>query len=392
MKKSAKNIISNGIILLNKNNTIDVVTEKKFCEVFHKKKIKHILFPVGEDKNEYVKVDVNNIPDTFKRIVVDYKLCLQFFIDPDAQFDTIYENRIEIKDLTSLYKFVHSIYNIQGVNSYINNEVYDEFMEFILDEFIITIEYENGKIVRNDTREVSANEAYPYMNSTFCSTDTHTPYILSILDLTFFGKNYKDHTLVTGSDAKDNICIDAVNGVWYKLSDRSQVYEKMSLRKYDMSNGILQTIDCNNFNSYVFIHPEDIMMLERYVHSINMTTFIYQVDNEYDLPSDFNYSFNDISDSPMCNIVYDKTCSIFEPINLLELVVHLTYFSKSLVLLFDHIYGTLGVVGIDIQMNFSDDSQLIYTVKNTEILSGKQFYDEFIEFVRLHVAERRKLK
>ena len=392
MKKDKRKAIYDSIIILNKDTTLDVVSENKFCDIYHKKKVKCALFPVGEHKNEYVKVNIDDIPFGFKKIIVDYKLCLQFFVDPEASYETIYDNSIEIKDLLSLYRFVHSIYNIQGVNTFINTEVFDEFMEFIIDDFIITIEYPNGKIVRNDTREISSKEAYPYMNSTYCSTDTHTPYILSLLDLSFYGKHYKDHTLIRGSNKDENIAIDLDKKIWYKISNRNTVYKNLSLTRDDMTNTVLQTIDCNNFNSYVFIHPEDFMIIDRYVRTITMTFFEYTIDNRYDLPADFNYSFESICDSPLCEIIYDNSMNIYESVNLIELVAHLSYFTKTLLILFDKIYGTLGTFGMDIQMTFKDNSQLTYPVTNNEIYNGKNFYDEFIECVRSHISERGKMK
>ena len=386
------------------DQTVEIVDPLKIPKYISTHQVEYILIPVGVYSNEYCLVTPNVLPFEIDKISFEYQLCLQEFTEEDAIYEKIYDNSTVVKTkksgMVGIYKMVHSIYNINGINAVINTEMYDEFTSFVFDYFKVSVKSGNNISVQ-DSRDVSMIEACPY-TSNYITIDSRAPYVLFCIDHAM-GRNTKNkESIIPPISTNKFICIDTLRSEWIE-SDSLKRIMKNSDNSDSNDDNILVSMPGVNFNSLMFMKPDDIRILNEFDHY----TFGYlmiqcsQLDfDDSDIMS--SESIGDLYDNRLFDsgvAFIDSSIGLYELSSVGEILNHFKYIFKTIQLINEKVYGVCDRIIIYVGFSTCNPKRktrdFIYAITNEDVEDDyccRDFFSEFIDTAREYLESTPKKK
>lgn len=391
------------IYCLLSDNTISIIDQMEISKYIAKHKVEYLLIPVGIYSDEYCLVTPNKLPFDVKKIGIEYKLCLQEFGEEDAIYEDIYENSTAIKlkksGIVALYRMIHSIYNINGVNSILNSESWEEYSAFVFDYFKVHVKI-GDRIISQDSRDVSMVEASPY-SCTYVDMNSKAPYILFCIDHAMKRDTTKGESIIPSLSSKQFICIDVVRHEWaetdsikklLKNSDKSNLYD----------DNILISIPGIIFNSMMFLTPNDVRILNEFEHYSFGYVMIHCTKMDFD-DSDImaSASLQELYDNKLFDIAgtfMDSSIGLYELSSVAEILNHFKYIFKTLQILNDKIFGICDRLIIYVSYSACKpkykNKDFIYAITNEDVADdcNRDFFSEFINDAKYYLESTPKRK
>lgn len=377
-----------NIFCLNSDNTVSIVKPGKLFKHISHRNVSYILIPIGVYSNEYCVVTPNIIPYGLDELTFEYELCLQAFDPEDAIYEKVYEGSLSssIKEdgIIGLYKMIHSIYNINGVNAILNAEMSDDFLAFVFEYF--KVHARNGKkVCECDSRDVSVKEACPYSSNSILM-DSRAPYILYCIDDAIKSLTHSSNSAIPSLEHDRILCIDTARSEWVETASFKPIM-KNSIKSDKSCNNLLVSMVGMNFNSITFVNPVDINILSEFDHYMIGYILLGCSQSDYD-DSDIMASetVQDLYDNKLLDNseFVDSSVGLYELASVVECANHLKYIFKTIQMANDKMYGIFNRIILYISFSTCGDGlkkrDYIYSITDEDVEEdcNRDFLSEFI--------------
>lgn len=384
------------IFCLLTDRTIEIVDQMELNKYISNHDVEYLLIPVGVYSSEYCLVTPDILPYDIKKMAIEYKLCLQEFGEEDAIYEDIYENSTLVKikkdGIIAFYKMIHSIYNINGVNALINSETWEEYTAFVFDYFKVHVKM-GDRIISQDSRDVSMIEASPYATC-YCDIASKAPYILFCIDHAMKRDIKKGGTIIPALSTKQTICIDIARHEWIetkslknviKNSDNSDLYD----------DNIRVSVAGVNFNSMMFILPNDVRILNEFEHYSFGYMMLHCSQLDFD-DSDImaSHTIQELYDNKLLDLagtMLDSSIGLYELSTVAEVLNHFKYIFNTIQLINEKVYGICDRIIIYVSYSACkpkyNGKDFIYAVTNEDMDSdsNRDFFGEFINDAKYYL-------
>ena len=384
------------VFCLLSDNTIEIIDQMDISKFISTHRVEYLLIPVGVYSSEYCLVTPDILPYDIKKVGVEYKLCLQTFAEEDAIYEDIYENTslIKLKDsgMVALYKIIHSIYNINGVNTVVNSESWEEYTAFVFDYFKIHVKI-GDKIISQDSRDTTMVDATPY-TSTYVDIASKAPYILYCIDHAMKRDTKKGESIIPSLSTKQFICIDVARHEWAETKSLKQVIKNFD--KSDLcDDNILVSVPGMNFNSLMFVTPNDIRLLNEFTHycfgylMIPCTKLDFE---DSDIMS--SHTLEELYDNKLIGLsgtMVDSSLGLYELSTVAEVLNHFKYIFKTLQLINEKTFGVCDRIIAYVSYSACDPKykggDFIYAITNEDVEDdyNRDFFGEFINDAKYYL-------
>jgi hypothetical protein len=353
---------------------------------------------VGIYSDEYVLVTPDRIPYDAEVVEIDYRLNLQLFIDDwtnngESYYEKVYDGHMIIKNtekdyIVSIYRMIHSFYNISGVNNIINAEMTDEYTSFVFDYVKVGVKRGRHTTVI-DSRDVSIKDACEYTTPHIAEA-SRVPYVLYCIDRAFGRDTNK--SIINAIDASRIICIDTGRAEW-GIQESFKALLKNSANVGDTGSNLLIAMPGMSFNSVNLITPRDLAVLNR-LDSYSIGWLMVECE-----PMDFinssimdAESLADLYDDVLLDTAdgyIDSNIGLYELSNVVEVLFHFSYILKILEIVRGTMYAIFNRIILNLSCCIADSNHkkmdFVYVITNEDV-DDNRAKDNFDDFIQLAEA------
>lgn len=409
--------MENKYLLLYKNHTVRISSEKKIYEILEEDedKIWNILVPIQSDSVEYIMVKPKRFIPRFKCITFNYYLTVHLYGDVLLVFDLdgnehVYkraneEMKIEIRCYTPMefYSTLYSIDRIRAINTILSfdGNMYDCF-EITFDDMIIDFKMNDGEYIYKSSNMTEESEYADFegeVSKLFNSINKFIGTNILRSKKKAINLNSKDYTAFVNNDS-----------TWGKAKNGNKEYtdiespfkitqiKDINPKKYHMS--YLQSIATNNrgFRSTIFAFPEDISLMSKYIDEIELTAIFFSYNTPIeDWPLDINLCAKTIYDYDELTEIYaDYNSKINSTSDTIAIICNLISIYRSLNIIRNTIYGSIEGIEVIVELEFHPEGHhsdgFAYTISSRNMDDIKDPYKDIFKKLRKFLGEKGYLR